>query len=113
MEDEVFPFFCHKSFPAMRAAKSELFGKAVSFRREVGAADLTAELPGFAAIAVEIRFQCATGRITAVIGNVTGLPPGDRPDLLTVTMLKVKNQEPPVPLMLMELDPGSSSILNF
>lgn len=32
MEDEVFPFFFgHKSFPAMRAAKSELFGKAIFF----------------------------------------------------------------------------------
>ena len=60
MEEEVFPFFfSHKSFPAMRTAKGELFRKAVFFRGEVGAADLTAELPGFAVVAVEIRFRCA------------------------------------------------------
>ena len=107
MEEEVFPFFfSHKSFPAMRTAKGELFRKAVFFRGEVGAADLTAELPGFAVVAVEIRFRCATGRATAIIWDVAGFPPGDRPDLLAVTMLKVRDQELPVPLMLMELDPG-------
>ena len=114
MEDEVFPFFfSHKSFPAMRAAKSELFRKAVFFRGEVGAADLTAELPGFAVVAVEIRFRCATGRATAIIWDVAGFPPGDRPDLLAVTMLKVRDQELPVPLMLMELDPGEFIDLKF
>ena len=107
MEDEVFPFFfSHKSFPAMRAAKRERFRKSVFFGGEVGAANLTAELPGFAVVAVEIGFRCATGRTTAVIGDVAGFPPGDRPDLLAVTMLKVRDQELPVPLMLMELDPG-------
>ena len=107
MQDEVFPFFfSHKSFPAMRAAKRELFGKAVFFRGEVGAADLTAELPGFAVIAVEIRLGCAAGRTAAVIGDIAGFPPGDRANLSAITMLKVRNQELPVPLMLMELDPG-------
>ena len=107
MEDEVFPFFfSHQSFPAMRAAKSERFRKAVFFRGEVGAADLTAKLSGFAIIAVEIRFRCAAGRTAAVIGDIAGFPPGNRTNLLAITVFKVRNQELPVPLMLMELDPG-------
>ena len=107
MEDEVFPFFfSHKSFPAMRAAKSELLRKAVFFRGEVGAADLTAELTGSAVIAVEIRFRCATGRTRAVIWDIAGFPPGDRPNLFSITMLKVRDEEQPVPLMLMELNFG-------
>ena len=114
MQDEVFSFFfCHESLPAMRAAKRKLFRKAVFLRGEVGAADLTTELPGFAVVAVEKRFGCTTGRTTAVIGDAAGFPPGDRSDLLAVTMLKVRDQELPVPLMLMELDPGEFIDLKF
>lgn len=106
MEEEVFPFFfSHKSFPAMRTAKGELFRKAVFFRGEVGAADLTAELPGFAVVAVEIRFGSTAGRATAVIGDVTGFAPDDGPDILIIAMLEVRDEELPVPVMLVELDP--------
>ena len=107
MEDEVFPFLLsHKRIAAVRAAKGKLLGETVFSGREVSTTDLTAKLPCFAVVAVEIGFRCATGRTTAVIGDVAGFPPGDRPDLLAVTMLKVRDQELPVPLMLMELDPG-------
>ena len=100
----MFPFFFrNKSFPAMRAAKSELFGKAVFFRGEVGAADLTAELPDFAVIAVEIRFGCTAGRTTAVIGDIAGFPPGNRGKAV---VSKKRNRELPVPLMLMDLNSG-------
>lgn len=107
MEDEVFPFLLsHKRIAAVRAAKGKLLGETVFSGREVRTTDLTAKLPCFAVVAVEIRFRCATGRATAIIWDVAGFPPGDRPDLLAVTMRKVRNQELPVPLMLMELNSG-------
>ena len=92
MEDEVFPFFfSYKSFPAVRTAQGKLLREAVLFGREVGAAYFAAELSGFAIIAVEIRFRCAAGRTAAVIGDIAGFPPGNRTNLLAITVFKVRN----------------------
>ena len=107
MEDEVFPFLLsHKRIAAVRAAKGKLLGETVFSGREVRTTDLAAKLPCFAVVAVEIRFGCTAGRTTAVIGDIAGFPPGNRTNLLAVMVFKIRNQELPVPLMLMELDPG-------
>ena len=107
MEDEVFPFFfSYKSFPAVRTAQGKLLREAVLFGREVGAAYFAAELSGFAIIAVEIKLRSTTGRTMAIIRDVAGFPPGDRLDLFAVTVFKVRDEELPVPLMLMKLDSG-------
>lgn len=106
MEDEVFPFLLsHKRIAAVRAAKGKLLGETVFSGREVRTTDLTAKLPCFAVVAVEIRFRSTAGRATAVIGDVTGFAPDDGPDILIIAMLEVRDEELPVPVMLVEQDP--------
>ena len=107
MQDKKFPvLFGNESVPAVRTAQGKLLREAVLFGREVGAAYFAAELSGFAIIAVEIKLRSTTGRTMAIIRDVAGFPPGDRLDLLAVTVLKERDEELPVPLMLMKLDSG-------
>ena len=79
----------------------------------MGTADFAAELSDFSVVAIEIRFWRATGRTAAVIGDVAGFAPGNRSDLFTVAMFQVRDEELPVPFMLMELDCGKFINLEF
>lgn len=107
MENEVFAFFlCHKCFPTMRTAQSELPGEAVLLWRKVGVTYFALDLSSFPIVAVEVGLGGIAGRTATVIWDVTGFAPGNRFDLFSIAELKVRGQELPVPLMLMELDSG-------
>ena len=62
------------------------------------------QLSSFSVIAVKIRLWGAAGRAGAVLGDVAFLTSGDRFYLNTVAVIKVRNQETPVPFMLEDLN---------
>ena len=62
------------------------------------------QLSSFSVIAVKIRLWGTAGRAGAVLGDVAFLTSGDGFYLNTVPVLKVRDQETPVPLMLDDLD---------
>ena len=107
VNDKVFPVFLRdKGMVAVRAAQGVLFGETVVIRGEACAADLAAKLAGPAVVAVEIRLRRIAGRAAAVFRDVTFCTAGNGPDLLMVFMLEVKDEELPVPIVLVELDSG-------
>ena len=62
------------------------------------------QLSSFSVIAVKIRLWGTAGRAGAVFRDVAFLTSGDGFYLNTVPVLKVRDQETPVPLMLDDLD---------
>ena len=62
------------------------------------------QLSSFSVIAVKIRLWGTARRAGAVLGDVAFLTSGDGFYLNTVPVLKVRDQETPVPLMLDDLD---------
>ena len=62
------------------------------------------QLSSFSVIAVKIRLWGTAGRAGAVFRDVAFLTSGDGFYLNTVAVIKVRNQETPVPLMLDDLD---------
>ena len=107
VKDEVFPvFLMFKSMSAVGAAQGELFRETVFPRGEGSGADLAGELAGGTVVAVEVRLWCIAGRAFAVLWDITFFTPGNRKDLFAVFMLEIRNEELPVPAVLVELDPG-------
>ena len=88
----------------MGTAQGELFGETVFLWRKVCIAYLAFKLSGLAVIAVKIRLWGTAGRAGAVFRDVAFLTSGDGFYLNTVAVIKVRNQETPVPLMLDDLD---------
>ena len=112
MQDKVFPlFFCHQSIPAVWAVEGGLPGETVLIRREVGVTDFALHLPGFSVVAVEIGLRCAAAGTGAVLRDITGFTPGNRFNFFAIAVLKVRDQETPVPVILVDLDFGK--FINF
>ena len=61
-------------------------------------------MSGFTVITIKIRLWGTAGRAGAVFRDVAFLTSGDGFYLNTVAVIKVRNQETPVPLMLDDLD---------
>ena len=107
VNNKVFPVFLRdKGMAAVRAAQGILSGEAVVVRGEGGGADLAGELASPAVVAVEVRLGRIAGRAAAVFRDVTFRAAGNGPDLLMIFMLEVKDEELPVPIVLVELDSG-------
>lgn len=107
MENEVFAFFlCHKCFPTMRTAQRKLPGKAVLLWREVGVTYFALDLASLPIVAVEVGFRGIAGRTAAVIRDVARFTPGNGFDLFSIAEFKVRDEELPVPIVLMDLDSG-------
>ena len=95
-------FLCDKCFPTMGTAQGERPGKTVLRRGEVGVTYFALELTGLPVVAVKEGLGGIAGRAAAAIRDVTGFTPGDGFDLFPVAELKVRDEELPVPSVLME-----------
>ena len=105
MDDEMLTvFFMSQSLTAVWAAQGVLFGKTVVIRRKGGVADFALDLPGFTIVAIEVRLWGVAGRAFTVFWDVTLLTPGNRFNLLLIFVLKVRDEELPVPLILVKSD---------
>ena len=97
----------------MRAAQGDLFGKTIFLRRKVGFTNFAANLPGFTIVTVEIRLRSATAGAAKILWDITRFMAGNGLNHLSVSEFVIRDQETPIPVVLMNLDFGQSVHLKF
>ena len=104
MDNKVFAIlYVRKSIAAVRTTQSIGFGKAIFRRREVGIADFAFDLPFSAVVTVEIRLRSIAGRTLTIQWDIAILTSGDRLDFLMVLEFEVRDQELPVPVIVVAI----------
>ena len=92
MQDEVFAVFLwNKRITTMRTTEFHR-REAALIRGESGITDLTEKLPFAAVILIKIRFRGITARTGTEVVDITFGTSADRPDLLAVAFLEVRNK---------------------
>ena len=88
---------------AMGAAQGKEFGKAVLIRGEGGITDLALNLSLSPVVAVKVGHWSVTAGTGAVLWDIAFPMPGNRFDFYVVPIFKVRDEELPVPITLVEL----------
>jgi hypothetical protein len=90
----------------MGTAQGGELREAVFLRRKVGIANFAFDLSFLAIIAVKVRLGRIAERTGAVIGDVAFFTSGNRFDLHVIPVFEVRDEESPVPFMMMDFDLG-------
>ena len=88
-----------------------MFGEAVLVRREVRITDFAFDLTGFPVVAVKIRLRGSAAGADAVRWDITGFTADNRLDGLAITIGKVRDEELPIPFIVVDEDFGK--FINF